>query len=162
MKKFSFLSSALLLFGVVAFLFMACQKEQSPVLADDSVSESNTITGVAGHGAFQGSIDGPYAAALQQNFSEKYDNNDQTLQVAFSAKDLTAFIASLQKKYKTDIIYVNFGVYGIGAPPMDRKDNGRMTVFFTGNNITNPSGNVKTNGMSASDDDYLNHGGLVP
>ena len=164
MKKFSFVGSSAFFVLVIAFLFMACQKEQSPVATDTpSGSESAIINGGGANGPFQGSISSSYAASLQKNFAEKYNDNNQTLRVAFSAKDLSAFIASLQKKYQSDIIYVNFGVYGIGATAPDPKDDGRMTVFFTGNNLPKSSAaDARGNGLNASTDDYLNHGNIYP
>ena len=164
MKKFSLIGSSALFALVITFLFMACQKEQSQSTTDvPSGSESAVIHGGAVNGPFEGSINSSYAASLQQNFAKKYDDDDQTLRVAFSAKDLSAFIASLQKKYQSDIIYVNFGLYGKGAPAPDPKDNGRMTVFFTGNNMpTTSAGAPRGNGVDASSDDYLNHGNIYP
>jgi len=163
MKKFSLIGSSAFFALMIAFLFMACQKEQSSVATDTPLgSESAIINGVSGSGPFEGSINSSYAASLQQNFAKKYNDNNQTLRVAFSAKDLSAFIASLQKKYKSDIIYVNFGLYGIGATAPNPNDDGRMTVFFTGNNLPKSSGDVKVNGLDASSDDYLNHGNIYP
>lgn len=162
MKKLTFIKTVLLASFLTAFLFMGCQKEQNAVTTDSTTgSESTHLKGVAGSGAFEGSIDGSYAAALQQNFSNTYSDKNQSLRVAFSAKDLVAFITNLQKKNKTDIIYVNFGVYGNGATAPDPKDNGRMTVFFTGNNMSRPTGSVKTDGVDISDD-FLNHGNIYP
>jgi hypothetical protein len=162
MKKFSFISSVLLLVVVIAFLFIGCQKESAVTEEGVSTSENASIKAIARNGSFEGSIDGSYAASLQQNFTKEYDADNQTLRVAFSAKNLAAFIGSLQTKYKSDIIYVNFGVYGKGAPAPNAKDNGRMTVFFTGNNMPGSNGNVKTNGADGQSDEYLNHGGLLP
>lgn len=161
MKKFSFLSSVLLLIVVVTFLFAGCQKESAATdNGVSSTSESATVRGVAGSGPFAGSINGSYAAALQANFEKKYDDDRQSLRIAFSAKDLAAFIANLQAKNKSDIIYVNFGVYGKGAPAPNSKDNGRMTVFFTGNNTGRNSGNVQVDADGT--EDMLNHGDIFP
>jgi hypothetical protein len=163
MKKFSFLSSVFLLVMVVTFLFIGCQKEsaigEEEVITTNSENvsiKSNNVTG-----SLFGSINRDYATALQNNFKEKYKGSKQTLQVAFSAKDLITFITNLQKKNNSDIIYVNFGVYGKGAPALDWKDNGRMTVFFTGNNKKN-SGNVSTNDVSRDEEESFNHGTIHP
>jgi hypothetical protein len=160
MKKFSIVTSALLLFAVIGLLFMACQKEQAAVTTDEANSENTNIKRTAGSGGFQGSIDGSYAASLARNFEKKYDEDNQVLRVAFSAKDLAAFIAGLQTKQSSDIIYVNFGVYGKGAPAPNPKNNGRMTVFFTGNNLQRSTGNQRTDGTTS--DESLNHGDLLP
>lgn len=162
MKKFSFISSVLLLVVVITFLFIGCQKESSVTEEEVSASDNASIKAIVGNGSFEGSIDGSYAASLQRNFRQEYDTDNQTLQVAFSAKNLAAFIGSLQTKYKSDIIYVNFGVYGKGASAPNAKDNGRMTVFFTGNNMPGSKGGVKSNGATSSSDEYLNHGEIFP
>jgi amino acid transporter len=166
MKKFSFLSSVFLLIVVVVFLFVGCQKETATTEETNNVisTESPVVKGISGNSTLAGSISTAYAAALQANFKDKYGDN--TYQIAFSAKDLSTFISKLQGKYKSDVIYVNFGLYGQGAPAVNWKDNGRLTVFFTGNNIkSNISGSVKTDGISSSDRDedaYLNHGQMYP
>ncbi len=166
MKKISFISSVLLLVLVVTFLFVGCQKESA--VAEETTTadaESVAIKSEAGNGSFAGSIDNSYAEALQKNFTTKYNGKDQTLQVAFSAKDLAGFISNLQKKNKADIIYVNFGVYGKGAPAPKWTDNGRLTVFFTGNNNKKKnSGNVRTNDddNSEKESQSLNHGEMFP
>jgi len=164
MKKFSFIGGSVLFALVVVFVFMACQKEQSTVATDTpSGSESAVIHGTSSNGPFDGSINGTYADALAKNFAKKYDDDDQTLQIAFSAKDLSAFIASLQTKYKSDIIYVNFGLYGKNAAAPNNKDNGRMTVFFTGNHMPKSTGNTRGNGLAVSNTDaFLNHGQIFP
>ncbi len=165
MKKFSFISSVLLLTAVVVFLLIGCQKETSSSEEPTSVTSDNTpIKAVASGGNYAGTISNNYADALRKNYISKFsdDDNDRklALQVAFSAKDLAAFISALQAKNNADIIYVNFGVYGRGAPALDSKNNGRLTVFFTGNSNLS----VKTNGVSdaQSDEQSLNHGQIFP
>jgi hypothetical protein len=101
---------------------------------------------------FAGSISTAYAAALQANFKDKYGDNNQTYQIAFSAKDLSAFISNLQAKYKSDIIYVNFGLYGKGAPAVNWKDNGRLTVFLQGITLkATYQAPLKLDGISSSE-----------
>jgi hypothetical protein len=166
MKKFSFLPGIMLIAVVTAVMFISCQKEQntsSTTAATAAASESNVV-GVAGTATLAGAVPTVYAAALKANYAKKYGSaDDQTQMVAFSAKDLVTFINSLQTKYKSDIIYVNFGVYGKGALPVQSKDYGRLTVFFTGNNIPGLTSGKKTDGTSDDgSDEFLNHGGLVP
>ena len=167
MKKFTFFPGSALLILVVGLLFLSCQKEQSSVTdetAKVASSESNNIVGVAGTTSWAGSIDPAYAASLAANYLKKYGEDDnQTQSVAFSAKDLIAYIANLQNKYKSDIVYVNFGVYGQGAKPVNAKDWGRLTVFFTGNKIPAPNSVIKNDGTSdTAPDGFLNHGQLTP
>ena len=69
----------------------------------------------------------------------------------------------MRRKYKSDKIYVNFGMYGKGANPVNSKDWGRLTVFFTGNKTpTSSNGGRKTDGASDGFDEFLNHGQLTP
>lgn len=162
MKKFEMMKRPLLIAAMVAFGFIGCQKEE--VVADATVTpnEATVINGTSTNGRFKGSIERSYADALAYNFAEKFDNNNQTLQVAFSEAELTAFIASLKTRFKSDIIYVNFGLYGKGAAPLDPKDNGRMTVFFTGNNMPKNGSKVKGFAIEGDADEFLNHGQIFP
>ncbi|MES2371022.1 MAG: hypothetical protein V4557_00480 [Bacteroidota bacterium] len=168
MKKFSFLSAAVLLSSIVVVLLISCQKEQSIASNEPSLNstEETHIVALSGNGPYSGSIKPSYAASLAANYAKKYgSDNNQTQYVAFSAKDLVAFINGLQAKYKSDIIYVNFGVYGQGALPVQSRDYGRLTVFFTGNKIlgSNTQRNFgAADADNAANDDFLNHGGLVP
>ncbi len=165
MKKFTFLSGMVLIATVVAVLFVSCQKEQSPV-TDETASASsseNQVVGIAGTGSYAGSIDASYASSLAANYANKYNDADQTQYVSFSAKELVSFINSLRTKYKSDLIYVNFGVYGNGAKPLNDKDYGRLTVFFTGNKIPAPTSGHKTDDTTDDGSDaFLNHGGVFP
>lgn len=163
MKKFSSLTGLCTML-VFASVMVSCQKEQAAT--NDSTANTSTenanVVGVAGSGPYAGSISISYADALAANYAKKYNDDNQTKYVAFNAKDLVAFINNLQAKYKSDIIYVNFGVYGKGALPVDSKDYGRLTVFFTGNKIPAPSASRRTDGIDNTTDEFLNHGGLVP
>ncbi|MES2005109.1 MAG: hypothetical protein V4450_11340 [Bacteroidota bacterium] len=165
MKKFYSFSSTLLLSAVVSVLLLSCQKEQAAA-TDDTATPAleNRVVGVQGGGPYSGSINPSYAASLGANYAKKYGSgDDQTQLVAFSAKDLVSFINGLKAKYKSDTIYVNFGIYGKGALPANSKDYGRLTVFFTGNRIPAPSTRVGNNGLLDDVlDEFLNHGGLVP
>ena len=170
MKKFSFLSAAVLLSSIVVVLLISCQKEQSAVSNEPEMSstEQTHIVALAGSGPYSGSINPTYAASLAANYEKKYGNNgnndDHAQYVAFSAKDLVSFINNLQTKYKSDIIYVNFGVYGKGALPLNSKDYGKLTVFFTGNKIsgTNTTRSFGVDADDAANDEFLNHGGIYP
>lgn len=164
MKKFSSLAG-LCIFLLFASTLVSCQKEQAATndSTTNTSSENANVVGVAGSGPYAGSISISYADALAANYAKKYNDDNRTQYVAFNAKDLVAFINNLQAKYKSDIIYVNFGVYGKGALPVNAKDYGRLTVFFTGNKIPAPSASRRTDGTTdATTDEFLNHGGLVP
>ncbi len=169
MKKFSLsttLKGLLVVFALTAFA--ACQKEQSPSAnsASTATGSESMQVGVAGAGNFAGSIQPSYASALASNYARVYGSSkSQTQYVAFSAKDLESFIHNLRTKYGSDVILVNFGVYGQGANAVNSKDNGRLTVFFTGNNLPGSSaGGRRNDGVSdgGGPDEFLNHGELVP
>lgn len=162
MKKFSFLTGLWGMAVLVSLAMVSCQKEQT-VATDQATpaAENTNIVGVAGNDLFGGSIQPTYAAALAANYAKKYSDANQAQYVAFNAKDLIAFINNLQSKYKSDVIYVNFGVYGKDALPVSVKDYGRLTVFFTGNKIPAPSAGYQTNDAATSDA-YMNHGEIFP
>ncbi len=164
MKKI--LSSVFVLFMVsMMMLLTACQKEQSTTTAEsNAVTSENVVSGVVANGSFEGSIAPSYAAALAYNYNKKYDDDDDniTQYVAFDANALKAFITNLQTKYKSKIVYVNFGVYGKGAPAPKGKDNGRLTVFFTGDKIASPVSGGRRNGIADATDEFLNHGNVLP
>lgn len=168
MKKFTSFLNALTLLVFACILFAACQKEQNTTSTEtNAVSADNEkVVGVAGGGKYAGSISNSYAASLAANYLSKYgDDKNHTNYVVFSAKDLKQFITDLQAKYKSDSIYVNFGVYGRGAAPVNSKDYGRLTVFFTGNNISFSTGSRRNDGFTAdngSQDEFLNHGSMLP
>ena len=164
MKKFSTRRGALLLV-VMIMVFAACQKEQSTTTVSQETavapSDETKIVGVAGSSG-QG-ISPTYAGALAYNYSRKYDDDNQAQYVVFDAATLSKFIANLQTKYGSTKIYVNFGVYGKGAPALNSKDNGRLTVFFTGDKIPAPLSRRGTDGLlDVIEDEFLNHGNIWP
>lgn len=158
MKKLVFLLGTIML---VTVLFSSCQKEQAAV-TEDAAATSERVVGVAGTGPYEGSINAGYAASLAANYAKKFGDDGQALRVEFKAKDLIAFINGMQAKYKSDIVYVNFGVYGRGAQPTNPKDYGRLTVFFTGNRIPAPSSTRRNDGIGDPLDEFLNHGQIYP
>lgn len=162
MKKFSFLSAAIMISSVAVVLFISCQKEQTAVADQETSSERVSVNGSNGSGSYAGSVNQSYADALAANYIKKFGDDDkQSQSVAFNAKDLISFLQGLQTKYKSDVIYVNFGLYGKGAPAVNPKNNGRLTVFFTGNKPQYSSGR-RQDGTDDGGDDYLNHGELSP
>jgi hypothetical protein len=167
MKKFSFRSATSMIIIAVA-LFLSCQKEQGAVASDTAAGATSeqVVVGKDGSGPLSGAIPSSYAASLADNYRKRYGTDDkQSQSIAFSAKDLIRFINSLQTKYKSDIIYVNFGVYGKGAAPVNANDYGRLTVFFTGNNMPGTSSTVRRDGIGDPDTEsgqFLNHGGIAP
>ncbi len=160
MKKLVFLFGTIML---VTVLFSSCQKEQAAATEDTTATSDERVVGTAGSGPYAGSINSSYAAALAANYVKKYgDDENQSQKVAFKAKDLIAFINGLQAKHKSDIIYINFGVYGRGAAPVKSKDYGRLTVFLTGNNMPAPTYGRRNDGILEDLDQFLNHADLLP
>ncbi len=161
MKKLSTISSGLLFTVMVIAFFAACKKEQSTVSQETAAipADETRIVGVAG--SLGEGVSPSYAAALTANYSKKYDEKNQVQYIVFDAATLNKFIANLQSKYGATKIYVNFGVYGKDAPALDSKDNGRLTVFFTGDKIPAPSSRYGNDGASSSDE-FLNHGTIYP
>jgi hypothetical protein len=166
MKKFSFLPGTLILSMALFMLLAGCAKEQTATTEDPAAtsSDANNIAGVSGFNTpLPGSVDPAYAAALAANY--KAANLNTSLKVAFSTKDLIEFLKVQQGKYKSSIIYVNFGVYGQGAhSPKGNRYDGRLTVFFTGNGLPSREGSSNRDGLTLGDpiDEFLNHGDLLP
>ena len=157
MKKNLSIGSILLSAVMMVIVLSACQKEQSTVTPETAAipSEQVNIVGVK----LDGTVTASYASALAANYAKVYHENNQSQYIVFKANDLIAFINGLKAKGATEV-YVNFGVYGNGAAAVNAKDNGRLTVFFTGNKIPAPRGGPRTN--AAGDEEFLNHGQLVP
>jgi hypothetical protein len=71
-------------------------------------------------------------------------------------------LASIQTKYKSDKIYVNFAVYDKNTAP-DPTLEGRQTVYFSGNNVTGSrNGDPRTGFGVRVMMDYMNHGNVYP
>lgn len=158
MKKNLSIGSILLSVVTMMVVLSACQKEQLTV-TQETTAVSSEQTKIVGTNLLPGEVTAAYAAALASNYAKVYHKGNQTQYVVFKADDLIAFINSLKTKGATNI-YVNFGVYGKGALAVDPKDNGRLTVFFTGNKIPAPASGPRND--ASGDEEYLNHGGLVP
>ena len=164
MKKISFSLSMFLLAATVAFLFIACQKEQTAATAEEetAASENNNIVGVNG-GAIPGLITTSSAAALRSAYLKQAGKGESEY-VQFEIKDLLAYLKAMKGKYGSDEVYVNFGVYDAKTVPNGNKSYiGRKTVFFSVNNKKKSGGNIVVN----DDDDpnepkELNHGTIFP
>lgn len=158
MKKLSLIGKVAVTMSLVLCL-MACQKQQDATV--DQATDSNIIQMAAGTGKPSGDINRDDAADLAETY--KKSSNGGTEYVAFKIKDLQLFLNNIQAKYKSDEVYVNFGVYTDKTAPS--KDLiGRTTIFFSGNNKKKTLGGiVKTNDLAELDfSDYLNHGQVYP
>ena len=163
MKKFSFSVSMLFLATTVAFLFMACQKEQTPATAEETAAtESNNIVGVSG-GAIPGLISTSSADASRAAYLKQADKGE-TEYIEFEIKDLLEYLKAMKAKYKSDAVYVNFGVYDSKTVPNGNKSYvGRKTVFFSVNNKKKSGGNIVVNDDGDPEGpNELNHGTIWP
>ncbi len=157
MKKLSLIGKVAVTMSLVVCL-MACQKQQEATV---EATDENIIQNAAGTGKPSGEINRDDAAELSETF--KKTGCGGTEYVAFKIKDLQIYLNNLQAKYKSDVVYVNFGVYTKKTAPT--KDLvGRTTIFFSGNNKKKSLGGiVKTNDLAELDfSDYLNHGQVYP
>ncbi|MGL6068545.1 MAG: hypothetical protein ACRC0I_07295, partial [Sediminibacterium sp.] len=79
--------------------------------------------------------------------------------------DLDNYIQQLKSQYKSDSVYVSFGVYD-EKTAVNKKDIGRITVFFLGkNNNAVKKGDIRGQDVTLGDgsgSNYLNHGSIWP
>lgn len=160
--------------GLLAVLFSillitACTKDDNETtkLQNESDDAEMNIQGNAADVSINGLISKDAADRMQSNFNAKYGVSNGTEYVAFSVKDMANYVQALKSKYKSDSVYVSFGVYD-EKTAVNKKDVGRITVFFFGknNNPKKGSGNVRS--QEAEDDgtgtvsNYFNHGNIWP
>ena len=164
MKKNSYLSFATFVV-LTAIILMACQKDQAKTTAAAAAGDESTIMNTASAATIPGLISGANANELRTVYI-KVAGANATQYVAFSIKDITNFLNSMKSKYKSDSIYVNFGVYDYNTDPTaDKSEIGKTTIFFTVNNNLTSKGNlIKTNSIDGGDSSYnsLNHGQIWP
>ena len=144
-------------------LIISCQKEQNNVTPDtaSASTENNVVVGVSG-GTIPGLITRSDADDLTNEYL-KVNGSSATQSVQFSIADLTAYITAMQKKYKSDKIYINFGIYNSKTTPNGNKALiGKRTIYFGVNNNKSGSSTKKDDAFDSFDDDYLNHGQLYP
>lgn len=148
MKKFQILGTVLLL-SVVTTLLVACQKEQDGVTNEvNNNSKDESITAIQVDASnIPGMIAQNEAAELASRYAAARVNKSTA--VSFSVKDIQNYL-NLLKRHGSSKIYVNFGMY----------DNGRLTVFFSGDKKSR-SGSIKDDDVRG-EEDFLNHGGLLP
>lgn len=148
MKKFQILGTVLLL-SVVTILLVACQKEQDGVTneVNSTKSEENITAIEVDASAIPGIIDRDEAAKMAARYANSGVN--KSIAVSFDIKDMRDYLSVLRRGGSSKI-FVNFGMY----------ENGRMTVFFSGDKKTR-NGSVRGNFEDGSER-FLNHGGLVP
>ena len=166
MRKFLKFQLITASFIVASILLSSCQKDQD--VADEATSKSNTIDemnissqAVTGTN-IRGLISKEAAERMGKNFNQNYKTNNSSEYVAFSVKDMSNYLQALKAKYKSDSVYVSFGVYD-EKTAVSKKDIGRITVFFMGKNNNNTQGNIRSQKAEEEDaSNYFNHGTIYP
>jgi hypothetical protein len=159
MKKLSLLGNLAIVLGLT-ILVASCQKQQDAVATPATATDAAVIKSVSGEG-YSGKITKSEADELTNTFKSKATSGS-TEYVEFNIKDLQTYLASIQAKYKSDKIYVNFAVYDKNTAT-DTKLVGRQTVYFSGNNLTGSrNGDPRTGFGAGVMMDYMNHGNVYP
>lgn len=159
MKKLSLLGNLAVVLGLT-ILLVSCQKQQDAVATTTTATDAAVIKTVSGEG-YSGKISSSDAEEMAKTFKAKA-NSGSTEYVEFNIKDLQAYLASIQTKYKADKVYVNFAVYDQTTAP-DPALVGRQTVFFSGNNQSGTRSSDPRTGFGVRVMmDYMNHGNVYP
>jgi hypothetical protein len=168
MKK-TMTNKSLLAALFTVLLFTACSKDENETakLQGNAENEEMLIQGNAfGTEPINGLISKDAAERMQDNFNKKFASSNGTEHIAFSVNDLGNYVKQLKNKYKSDSVYVSFGVYD-EKTAVNKKDIGRITVFFFGkNNNPNQSGNIRSQEVlddgTGTGSNYFNHGSIWP
>jgi hypothetical protein len=159
MKKLSLLGNLAMVLGLT-ILLVSCQKQQDAVATPATATDAAVIKSVSGEG-YKGKISSSDADEMAKAFKSNAKSGS-TEYVEFNIKDLQAYLASIQTKYKADKVYVNFAVYDQNTAP-EPKLEGRQTVYFSGNNVTGTrNGDPRTGFGGRVMMDYMNHGNVYP
>ncbi len=164
------ISKRFLALGVVVSLSLtACQKaetESNPLQSSNTDPEMNIVGSARNtRNSIKGLISESAATRMQETYKKNYKGNNYTEYVVFDLDDMEQYIKEIKKKYKSDKVYVYFGQYdNVTAPKPEY--NGRVSVFFLGNNKITNSGNIRSqslgDGTSLDGSNYLNHGNIWP
>lgn len=99
--------------AIASITLVSCQKAQEEVMdptVENAVDEGN-ITGQAAGNTIRGLISKEAAERMGEKFNETYKTKNASQYIAFSTKDLRNYMDLLKRKYKSDSVYVSFGVY---------------------------------------------------
>lgn len=155
---------------LIAAAVSSCQKDQgeNSLTQTSSAQEEGSVSGQA---VAANNISGLISEASGEELRENYHNKNarsgnETEYVAFSVKDLSNYLALIRSKYKSDSIYVSFGVY-TEKTAVSKKDIGRTTIFFMGKNNVSKAGKIRSQDDTEDDgtgfgSNYLNHGTIYP
>ncbi len=144
---------------------VSCQKAQEDTIdptVENAFDEGNISAQAVGN-TIRGLISKEAAEQMGEKFNETYKSANSSKYVAFSIKDLGNYLDQLKKSYKSDSVYVSFGIYD-EKTAVKKTDIGRITVFFMGKNMNTKTGNIKTQAVDGLDDgsNYFNHGNIWP
>jgi hypothetical protein len=150
----------------IVLTFSACQKEQEEATdpAVENTFDEGNISGQATANSISGLITRDAAERMAKKFNETYKTSNASQYVAFSTKDLGNYMDLIRKKYKSDSVYVSFGIYD-AKTAVKKSDIGRITVFFMGKNNNTKTGNIKSQAADDQTDEssnYFNHGNIWP
>ena len=154
---------------LIAMAITSCQKDQTETEMTQS-SNSNDEMSIRGNAVAAADISGlisqESAERMRENFDRSYKSHNKTEYVAFSVKDISNYMHQLKSKYKSDSVYVSFGVYD-EKTAVNKKDAGRITIFFMGKNKVSLKGNIKSQDEviddgTGSGSNYFNHGTIWP
>ncbi|MGL4359747.1 MAG: hypothetical protein ACRCSM_04600 [Sediminibacterium sp.] len=165
MKKV-FTNKGLWLVLALSAAIISCSKNDTETAKLQNQSDNSELS-VRGNAAtpISGLISQETAERMQDAFERKYSSANATEYVAFSIKDLDNYIQQLKSQYKSDSVYVSFGVYD-EKTAVNKKDIGRITVFFLGkNNNAVKKGDIRGQDVTLGDgsgSNYLNHGSIWP
>jgi len=162
-------SKRFLALGVIASLsFTACQKaetEANALQSNKKDAEMNVVGAATTTTPINGLISESSAARMQATYKNNFKGNNFTESVVFDVEDLEKYIKELKNKYKSDKVYVYFGQYDAATAPKPEYE-GRVSVFFLGNNKRSNSGNFRSqnvgDGVPGDGSNYLNHGTIWP
>ena len=159
MKKLSLLGNLAAVLGLT-ILLVSCQKQQDAVATTTTATDAAVIKSVSGEG-YSGKISSKDAEEMAKTFKSSAKSGS-TEYVEFNIKDLQAYLASIQAKYKADKVYVNFAIYDKNTAP-DPALEGRQTVYFSGNNGSGSRNADPRTGFGVRVMmDYMNHGNVYP
>ncbi|MDP1842362.1 MAG: hypothetical protein Q8K64_02990 [Sediminibacterium sp.] len=167
MKKYLTLKM-LGLVTIITIAISSCQKDATDASLTQSANAKDEMT-VIGQAVKPSSISGliseEAAEEMRENFGKTYKTKNETEYVAFSVNDMANYLQQLKAKYKSDSVYVSFGVYD-EKTAVNKKDIGRVTVFFVGKNKVSVKGNIRSQDDVANPFDggsnYFNHGSIWP
>ncbi|TAH12363.1 MAG: hypothetical protein EAZ12_02530 [Sphingobacteriia bacterium] len=151
---------------LASLTLVSCQKAQEEVIEESVENEfdEGNISAQAAGNTIRGLISKEAAERMGEKFHETYKTKNASQYIAFSTKDLRNYMDLLKRKYKSDSVYVSFGVYD-EKTAVKKSDIGRVTVFFMGKNKNKKTGNIKSqaaNDVLDEGSNYFNHGNIWP